>query len=60
MDETKLIVEVRQTGNGWLVSFTRWDQTVEFVFTRPGPALSMIRSVMTENVNPFTVGDSSE
>lgn len=60
MDETKLIVEVRQTGNGWLVSFTRWDQTVEFVFTRPGPALSMIRSVMTENVNPFTVGNGYE
>jgi hypothetical protein len=44
---------VRETGNGWLVTFTRWDKTVEFVFTRPGPALSMIKSVMTESVNPF-------
>jgi hypothetical protein len=53
MDESKLNVEVRETGNGWLVTFTRWDKTVEFVFTRPGPALSMIKSVMTESVNPF-------
>ena len=38
MDESKLGVEIREAGNGWLVAFTKWDETAEFVFSRPGPA----------------------
>ena len=53
MDESKLIVEVRETGNGWLVSFTKWDDTVEFVFSRAGSAISMVKKVMTGQENPF-------
>jgi hypothetical protein len=53
MDVSKLIVEVRETGNGWLVSFTRWDDTVEFVFARAGSAISMVKKVMTGQENPF-------
>ena len=53
MDESKLNVEVRETGNGWLVSFTKWDETVEFVFARTGPAMSMVKKVMTGQENPF-------
>lgn len=53
MDEAKLNVEVRETGNGWLVSFTKWNETVEFVFARTGPAMSMVKKVMTGQENPF-------
>jgi hypothetical protein len=62
MDESKLIVEVRETGNGWLVSFTKWDDTVEFVFARAGSAISMVKKVMTGQENPFAAmkGDSRE
>ena len=62
MDESKLNVEVRETGNGWLVSFTKWDDTVEFVFARAGSAISMVKKVMTGQENPFAAmkGDSRE
>jgi hypothetical protein len=59
MDESKLGVEIREAGNGWLVAFTKWDETAEFVFSRPGPAVSMVKKVMTGQEDPFK-GEANE
>lgn len=59
MDEYKLNVELREAGNGWVVSFTKYDETVEYIFSRPGPALSMVKRVMLGEEKVFK-GDADD
>jgi len=56
MDESKLIIDIKETANGWLVTFTRWDESVEYVFTRPSTAAGYVRKVMVGTADPFPEG----
>ena len=58
MNDTQLNVNIREAINGWLVELSRGDDTVEYVYARPGPAISFVKKVMTGDVEVF--GDSGE
>jgi hypothetical protein len=58
MNDFQLNVNIREAINGWLVEFTKGDDTVEYVYARPGPAISFVKKVMTDNVKIF--GDDVE
>ena len=53
MDETKLEVTIREAQNGWVVEFNKEGETVEYIFTRPNPAINIVRKVMKGEVDPF-------
>ena len=59
MDEDKLEVTLREATNGWIVEFNRSGETVEYIFTRPNPAISLVRKVMKGEMDVFT-GDNDE
>lgn len=58
MNDFQLNVNIREAVNGWLVEFTKGDDTVEYVYSRPGPAISFAKKVMTGDVEIF--GDENE
>ena len=53
MDENKLEVTIREATNGWIVELTREGETVEYIFTRPNPAINLVRKVMKGEIDPF-------
>ena len=53
MDESKLEVTIREAQNGWVVEFNKEGETVEYIFTRPNPAINIVRKVMKGEVDPF-------
>tara|TARA_B100000927_G_scaffold246123_1_gene208945 strand:+ start:220 stop:399 length:180 start_codon:yes stop_codon:yes gene_type:complete len=59
MDEDKLEVTLREATNGWIVEFNQGGETVEYIFTRPNPAISLVRKVMKGEMDVFT-GDNDE
>jgi hypothetical protein len=60
MDEGKLEVTIREASNGWIVELNRDGETVEYIFTRPNPAINLVRKVMNGELNPFDDGDVDE
>ena len=58
MNDIQLNVNIREATNGWLIEFTRGDETVEYVYARPGPAISFVKKVMTGDIDIF--GDDGE
>ena len=59
MDESKLEVTIREAQNGWVVELNREGETMEYIFTRPNPAINLVRKVMKGEVDPF-VGEDDE
>ena len=59
MDETKLEVTIREAQNGWVVELNREGETMEYIFTRPNPAINLVRKVMKGELDPC-VGDDNE
>ena len=53
MDENKLEVTIREAQNGWVVEFNKEGETVEYIFTRPNPAINIVRKVMKGEINPL-------
>lgn len=53
MDENKLEVTIREATNGWIVELNREGETVEYIFTRPNPAINLVRKVMKGELDPF-------
>jgi hypothetical protein len=53
MDESKLRIEVQETANGFILEYTRWDETVQFVFARYNPVLRHQRAVFRGDLDPF-------
>ena len=58
MGEDKLAVTIREAQNGWVVEFNKEGETVEYIFTRPNPAINIVRKVMKGEVNPFEGEDN--
>jgi hypothetical protein len=56
MDESKLEVTIREAQNGWVVELNREGETMEYIFTRPNPAINLVRKVMKGELDPV-VGD---
>ena len=46
MGDDKLEVTIREAQNGWVVEFNKEGETVEYIFTRPNPAINIDRKVM--------------
>ena len=59
MGEDKLEVTIREAQNGWVVELNREGETMEYIFTRPNPAINLVRKVMKGELDPF-VGDDNE
>ena len=57
MDEDKLEVTLREATNGWIVEFNKGGETVEYIFTRPNPAISLVRKVMKGELDVFGTED---
>ena len=53
MGDDKLEVTIREAQNGWVVEFNKEGETVEYIFTRPNPAINIVRKVMKGEINPF-------
>lgn len=57
MDESKLEVTIREAQNGWVVELNREGETMEYIFTRPNPAINLVRKVMKGELDPFVGED---
>ena len=53
MGEDQLEVTIREAQNGWVVELNREGETMEYIFTRPNPAINLVRKVMKGEVDPF-------
>ena len=53
MGDDKFEVTIREAQNGWVVEFNKERETVEYIFTRPNPAINIVRKVMKGEVDPF-------
>ena len=53
MGDDKLEVTIREAQNGWVFEFNKEGETVEYIFTRPNPAINIVRKVMKGEVDPF-------
>jgi hypothetical protein len=53
MSDDKLEVQIREATNGWILDLSKSGQTVEYIFVRPGPALTLVKRVMTGQENVF-------
>ena len=60
MDEEKLEVSLREATNGLIVEFNKYGETVEYIFTRPNPAISLVRKVMKGELDVFTQEELDE
>lgn len=47
MNEDRLEIQIREATNGWVVEFSQYGETVEYIYARPGPAISFVKKVMT-------------
>ena len=60
MGEDQLEVTIREAQNGWVVELNREGETMEYIFTRPNPAINLVRKVMKGEVDPFNEGENDE
>ena len=60
MGEDQLEVTIREAQNGWVVELNREGETMEYIFTRPNPAINLARKVMHGDVDPFNEGENDE
>ena len=60
MGEEQLEVTIREAQNGWVVELNREGETMEYIFTRPNPAINLVRKVMKGEVDPFNEGENDE
>ena len=60
MGEDQLEVTIREAQNGWVVDLNRVGETMEYIFTRPNPAINLVRKVMKGEVDPFNEGENDE
>jgi hypothetical protein len=58
MNEDRLEIQIREATNGWVVEFNKFGETVEYIYSRPGPAISFAKKVMTGEVPIF--GENNE
>ena len=57
MGDDKLEVTIREAQNGWVVELNREGETMEYIFTRPNPAINLVRKVMKGELDPFVGED---
>lgn len=55
MNEDRLEIQIREATNGWVVEFSKYGETIEYIYSRPGPAISFAKKVMTGDVEVFGV-----
>jgi|TARA_A200000159_G_C7250677_1_gene308626 hypothetical protein len=61
MNEDRLEIQIREATNGWVVEFNKYGETIEYIYSRPGPALSFVKKVMNEDEDVFAgVNNDSE
>ena len=60
MNEDMLEVTIREATNGWIVELNKEGETVEYIFTRPNPAINLVRKVMKGELDPFNIGEDDE
>ena len=60
MDEEKLEVSLREATNGWIVEFNKFGETVEYIFTRHNPDISLVRKVMKGELDVFEKDEIDE
>ena len=60
MDEEKLEGSLREATNGWIVECNKFGETVEYIFTRPNPAISLVRKVMKGELDVFSQEELDE
>ena len=53
MNEENLEVTLREATNGWIVEFNKYGETIEYIFTRQNPAISLVRKVMKGDLDIF-------
>ena len=53
MGDGLLEVTIREANNGWIVELNREGETLEYIFTRPNPAINLVRKVMKGELDPF-------
>tara|TARA_Y100000389_G_scaffold204486_1_gene257327 strand:+ start:7056 stop:7226 length:171 start_codon:yes stop_codon:yes gene_type:complete len=53
MNEDRLEIQIREATNGWVVEFSKYGETIEYIYSRPGPAISFAKKVMTGDVEVF-------
>lgn len=54
MNEDRLEIEIREATNGWVVLFNKFGETIEYIYSRPGPALSFVKKVMNGDEDVFS------
>lgn len=59
MDESKLNITIQETANGWIIEFTKWDETHQYVFSRYHPLLRMLRGLFRGDIDPFKKEEES-
>ena len=57
MRDGLLEVTIREANNGWIVELNREGETLEYIFTRPNPAINLVRKVMKGELDPFNEGE---
>tara|TARA_X000000368_G_C22883380_1_gene646348 strand:+ start:142 stop:318 length:177 start_codon:yes stop_codon:yes gene_type:complete len=57
MGDGLLEVTIREASNGWIVELNREGDTLEYIFTRPNPAINLVRKVMKGEIDPFNEGE---
>tara|TARA_B100002019_G_C20874375_1_gene405573 strand:+ start:91 stop:267 length:177 start_codon:yes stop_codon:yes gene_type:complete len=57
MGDGLLEVTIREANNGWIVELNREGETLEYIFTRPNPAINLVRKVMKGELDPFNEGE---
>ena len=59
MNEDMLEVTIREATNGWIVELNKEGETVEYIFTRPNPAINLVRKVMKGELDPFNLEEDN-
>ena len=59
MNEDMLEVTIREATNGWIVELNKEGETVEYIFTRPNPAIKLVRKVMKGELDPFNLEEDN-
>lgn len=59
MNEDMLEVTIREATNRWIVELNKEGETVEYIFTRPNPAINLVRKVMKGELDPFNLEEDN-
>ena len=59
MNEDMVEVTIREATNGWIVELNKEGETVEYIFTRPNPAINLVRKVMKGELDPFNLEEDN-